>query len=63
MTKPEILPVAAVQAVATQPPADLVLAWLEARPYDELAAWRTLYDTRYPAPAGYTGSELDRRVA
>lgn len=55
--------IAAAEVKVTQPPADLVLAWVTARPYDEQAAWRALYDTRYPAPAGYTGSELDRRTA
>ena len=48
---------------ATQPPADLVLAWITAPVYDELDAWRALYDARYPAPAGHTGSQLDRRAA
>jgi hypothetical protein len=48
---------------ATQPPADLVLAWITAPVYDELAAWKALYDARYPAPAGHTGSVLDRRAA
>lgn len=53
----------AARVIATQPPADLVLAWITAPVYDELAAWRALYDARYPAPAGYTGSVLDRRAA
>jgi hypothetical protein len=55
--------IAAVKVTVTQPPADLQLAWVTARPYDELPAWRVLYDACHPAPAGYTGSELDRRVA
>ncbi len=55
--------IAAVEVTATQAPADLVLTWITSRPYDELDAWRALYDACHPAPAGYMGNLLDRRTA
>jgi hypothetical protein len=55
--------IAAAKVTVTNPPADLVLARILADRDNELAAWRVLYDACHPAPAGYTGSALDRRVA
>ena len=55
--------IAAAQVTVTNPPAELVLTWITSPPYDELAAWRALYDACHPVPAGYTGNLLDRRTA
>ena len=42
---------------------DPQLAWVLAPRDSELETWRALYDRLHPAPAGYTGSVLDRRAA